>query len=122
MSIELNEYLMNLPIYVFKLIDGNTIIAKLLETDESGVIVSNPHQLDLHEHGNKLDIIMNEYLFGCNTNEVIITFDKIIVQSEADLPMKNFYSKTMLKDKVHRTLSNKLNSKKNKRTSQAMAA
>ena len=120
MSVELNEYLMDLPIYVFKLVDGNTIIAKLIDNDESGVIISNPHQLDLFEGDRKIDIIMNEWMYGCGKNEVIITLDKIIAQSEADLPMKKFYSKVMLKEKLHQSLSDRLKSKQKKRPPTSM--
>ena len=59
-------------------------------------------------------------MYGCGKNEVIITLDKIIAQSEADLPMKKFYSKVMLKEKLHQSLSDRLKSKQKKRPPTSM--
>ena len=115
MSVELNEYLMDLPIYVFKLIDGNTIIANLVDNDETGVIISSPQQLGLTENKEQIDLFMNDWMYGCGKNDIIITTDKIIAQSEANLQMKKFYSKYMLREKIHQTLSDNLERKKKKR-------
>ena len=100
MSTELDQYLKSQPIHIFKLIDGSSIIGRLDENDETGVIISKPHELVLIENGERCDIAMNEWLFGCDAEEVMVTYDKILAYSEASLSMKNFYSKAIMRQKI----------------------
>tara|TARA_B100001057_G_C22710853_1_gene895720 strand:- start:605 stop:1114 length:510 start_codon:yes stop_codon:yes gene_type:complete len=99
MSDELDQYLSKLPIYVFKLMDGNTIIARLLkdaDAEEGLVYVSQPQSVVLDGR----QIIMHEYMYGCEANKIHIDTMNIITYSEATLRLKNFYSKCILQAKI----------------------
>ena len=106
MSKELNEYLTNMPVHVFKLVDGNTIIGKLIDSDENDVVIAKPHELGVLETSkNSMDVCINEWLYGCDAEEVLISQKNIITHSEASMTMKNFYSKCVLKTKIHQMVS-----------------
>ena len=100
MSVELNEYLDNQNVQVFKLIDGTTVIAKVIDKDSSGFLLAKPHELGIEERDNRTDIFMNEWLYGCDANEVLLTVDKILAHSQASRDMKDFYSKSMIRHKI----------------------
>ena len=105
MSKELNEYLRKMPVHVFKLVDGDTIIGKLIDSDENDVVIAKPHELGIIENGNRLDISINEWLYGCDADEVLISQQNIITHTEASMSMKNFYSKCVLKGRIHQLVT-----------------
>tara|TARA_Y100000004_G_C8927274_1_gene418196 strand:- start:711 stop:1226 length:516 start_codon:yes stop_codon:yes gene_type:complete len=104
MSSELNQYLRKQPIYVFKLAEGSTIIAKIVKdaaAEEGLIYVSQPHTMKLDSGKNKSEVIIHEWLYGCDAKRVPIDVLNIIAMSEANLKMKNFYSKVLLQDRLH---------------------
>jgi hypothetical protein len=104
MSSELNQYLRKQPIYVFKLAEGSTIIARVIknaEATEGLIYISQPQTLKLEGGKKKSEIIMHEWLYGCDAKKVAIDVLNIIAMSEASLKMKNFYSKVLLQDRLH---------------------
>jgi|LULE01.1.fsa_nt_gb hypothetical protein len=101
MSTELNQYLKSQDIRVIKLVDGSTIITEVVDQDESGLMVSKPQELLLlDDEKNRAQLHMNAWMYGCDLNEVIICFDKIIAHGEASLELKDFYSKVILKRRL----------------------
>ena len=104
MSTDLDQYLSKQPIYIFKLITKETIIAKVVrnsDVEEGIVYVSQPHTLELGRGKNTQEVIIYEWLYGCNVHELPIDTMNILVMHEADLKMKNFYSKCILQTKLH---------------------
>ena len=104
MSTDLDQYLSKQPIYIFKLITKETIIAKVVrnsDVEEGIVYVSQPHTLELGRGKNTQEVIIYEWLYGCNVQELPIDTMNILVMHEADLKMKNFYSKCLLQSKLH---------------------
>jgi len=102
MSKELDEYLDNMPIFVFKLVDGGTIIGEIMDNDGKEILLSNPQEIALinSEDGSMNNIYMNEWIYGSDSSEVLINCDKVIAKSEASIKLKNFYSKVNLQNKV----------------------
>ena len=93
MSTDLDQYLSKQPIYIFKLITKETIIAKVVrnsDVEEGIVYVSQPHTLELGRGKNTQEVIIYEWLYGCNVQELPIDTMNILVMHEADLKMKNF--------------------------------
>jgi hypothetical protein len=103
MSDELDEYLESLPINVFKLVNGDTIIARIVELppdEELPFIISQPFSLHLDASLGKGSLSMHEWLYGCNAQEVFLEQSDIIATHEAILKMKNFYSKCVIRNKM----------------------
>ena len=116
MSDELDQYLDSLPVHIFKISTGETIITKIVEEppdDELPFIVSNPFvlEVELGPRG-KGQIAMYEWLYGCDTTETFIDQRHVIAYHEAQLKMKNFYSKCVIRaklDEAHDDLLSDLN-------------
>jgi hypothetical protein len=107
MSKEFDTYLDNLPIMVIKLTDSSTIIARFIEDDGQQTLVCKPMEMEVIQvETGKAEIIMQEWLYGCDTHEVIIDNDKIITYAEANRKLKNFYSKCMLQEKLSDMVEN----------------
>lgn len=103
MSDELDEYLESLPINVFKLVNGETIIARIVEEppdEELPFILSQPYVLNLDTSIGRGGLSMHEWLYGCDAQEVFIEQSDIIATHEAILKMKNFYSKCVIRNKI----------------------
>ena len=104
MSDELDQYLDSLPINIFKLSNGETIVAKIVEEppdDELPFIVSQPFVLEVDlGYTGKGQICMHEWLYGCDAKETFIEQHHIIAYHEAKLKMKNFYSKCLIRAKI----------------------
>ncbi len=103
MSDELNEYLDSLPVTVFKLITGETIIARIVEEppeEELPFILSQPYLIDLETSKGMAQIGMHEWLFGCDATEVFIDQHNIITYHEATFKMKKFYSKILIRNRL----------------------
>ena len=103
MSDELNEYLDSLPVTVFKLITGETIIARIVEEppeEELPFILSQPYSIDLETSRGVAQIGMHEWLFGCDATEVFIDQHNIITYHEATFKMKKFYSKVLIRNRL----------------------
>jgi hypothetical protein len=115
MTQELNNYLSKLPIKIFKLIDGSTIIAKVLEDDGEEIMVSKPHEMDLITGDSKHrgNLVMNEWIYGCEQDEdIVIHHDMIMTDANASLKMKDFYSKAVLQNRLE-SLADSLDLKPN---------
>tara|TARA_Y100000004_G_scaffold97210_1_gene108808 strand:+ start:4322 stop:4816 length:495 start_codon:yes stop_codon:yes gene_type:complete len=113
MSSSFNDYLKDQPIHVFKMVDGSTVIANLIEDAGDEVYISKPQEISLCELNKKghVEILLNEWLFGTDAEDVIIHSDKIITHSPATAKMKNFYSKCLIQTKISK-LAKELNLKK----------
>ena len=76
------------------------------KVDENDVVIAKPHELGVLETSkNSMDVCINEWLYGCDAEEVLISQKNIITHSEASMTMKNFYSKCVLKTKIHQMVS-----------------
>jgi hypothetical protein len=100
MSKELNEYLSNLPIHVFKLIDGSSVIARILDEDDDGFILGRPFEIKLGRGRRGLDLELYEWLYGCDAKDTFIAEETIMAHHEATMKLKNFYSKSLLQMKI----------------------
>ena len=57
MSKELNQYLRSVPVYQFRLVDGTTILAKLIDIDDSNnVHLEDPHEVHLEPSNDIFDV------------------------------------------------------------------
>ena len=104
MSTDLVQYLSKQPIYIFTLINKETIIAKVIknaDSEEGIVYVSQPHVLELNRRSHNQEVIIYEWLYGCDAKKVALDTMNILVMYEADLKMKNFYSKCLLQTQLH---------------------
>ena len=112
MSKELNQYLENQPIFMFKLVDGSTVIGRMEDIDTNdNIIIQDPQEVVLHESGRpELDMAMHKYMFLSDERTTLINLDKVISYSEANLMVKQFYSKSILRSRVNDTIRNKQNS------------
>ena len=87
MSAELDQYLQKQPMFQFRLVDGSTIIGKILDIDDSNIV----HLEEAYEvHFDPKD--------GYDTMEICL--HKWMSMSELNIRAKNFYSKAVLKTKV----------------------
>lgn len=102
MSIEFNSYLDGLPIHVIKLTDGSTLIANFIEDDGEETLITKPFVMELmpFEDAGKNELFMQEWLYGAETEEVIINNNKIITHAVANRKLKKFYSKVLLQEKI----------------------
>jgi len=102
MSKELDQYLEEQPIFMFKLVDGSTIIGRMQDIDDDdNVVLQDPHEVTLHESGvPALDMAMHKYMFLSDETTTIVNLDKVISYSEVNLIVKKFYSKSVLEGKV----------------------
>jgi len=101
MSDELNNYLNNTQINIYKMIDGSTIIARLVEDDGEEIMVSKPQEVMLMPDGKSVQLIMNEWMYGSDEDEdIIIHHDSIMSYSSASYKMKKFYSKCILRNRL----------------------
>jgi hypothetical protein len=114
MSKELNDYLNSMDIRVLKLVDGSTIIGKVLDYDDYNMMIEKPQQIGLHDEGLKVDLIMNQYMYGSDDSAVVFNVNKIIASSDASFSLKKFYSKHMLREKVTTLVESTADKKKNK--------
>ena len=101
MSSEFDEYLDKLPIHVIKLTEGTTLIAKFIDDDGEQTLLSHPMELDISQIDGKLELFMNEWLYGCNTEDIIIHNENILTHAEANRKLKNFYSKCMIQERLN---------------------
>lgn len=113
MSDELDEYLESLPVTVFKLITGETIIARIIEEppdEELPFILSQPYALELELiRKGPAQISMHEWLFGCDAIEIFIDQQNIISYHEATFKLKKFYSKVLIQNKLEDGLNDEDN-------------
>ncbi len=102
MSIEFNSYLDGLPIHIIKLTEGSTLIAHFIEDDGEETLLSKPFAMEVmpFEDSGKSELFMQEWLYGAETEEVIISNDKIITHAVASRKLKKFYSKVLLQEKI----------------------
>ena len=102
MSVEFNTYLDGLPIHIIKLTEGSTIIAHFIEDDGQETLVSKPFIMELmsFDDSGKSELFLQEWLYGAETEEVIISNDKIITHAVANRKIKRFYSKVLLQEKI----------------------
>lgn len=103
MSDDLNEYLDSLPVAVFKLITGETIIARIVEEppdEELPFILSQPYRVHLEQSRDRAQISMHEWLYGCDAVEIFIDQCNIITYHEATFKMKKFYSRVLIRNKL----------------------
>jgi len=100
MSKDFDAYLDKLPIHVFKLTDGSTIIARFIEDDGEETFISKPMEIECSQYEGKMELFMNEWLYGCPAEDVIIHNTNIFTHAEANRKLKNFYSKCMLQERL----------------------
>ena len=102
MSVEFNTYLDGLPIHIIKLTECSTIIAHFIEDDGQETLVSKPFIMELmsFDDSGKSELFLQEWLYGAETEEVIISNDKIITHAVANRKIKRFYSKVLLQEKI----------------------
>ena len=101
MSREFDSYLDKLPIHVIKLTDGSTIIAKFIEDDGEQTLLAKPMELQtLPLSSGKNELVMQEWLYGCSGDDVIINNYNILTHAEANRQMKDFYSKCLIQEKL----------------------
>ena len=101
MSLEFEEYLDKLPIHIIKLTEGTTLIAKFIEDDGEQTLLAHPMQMEVELIDGKMELLMTEWLYGCNTEDVIINNENILTHAEANRKIKNFYSKCMIKERLN---------------------
>ena len=102
MSKELDQYLTDVPVYQFRLVDGSTILAKLTDIDDKdNVHLQDPHEVRLEEGSQEIfDVSIHKYMFMSDEREVTISLNNVISYSEANMDTKNFYSKVMLQARI----------------------
>jgi hypothetical protein len=106
MSIELDQYLNELPIKMIRLVDGAVVIARVVDEDSQTVLLQHPYEVNLVDGGDVvLDIGLNSYMYLSDASEITIQKDKIISTSSANLRAKNFYSKVVLRHKLKSIVS-----------------
>ena len=88
MSTELNQYLNELSIYMIRLVDGTTIIAKIIDEDTNTFLIQHPHEVHLHEGTRALDMSIHDWMYLSDDTETIIQKDKVISYSEANILTK----------------------------------
>jgi hypothetical protein len=101
MSLEFEEYLDKLPIHIIKLTEGTTLIAKFIEDDGEQTLLAHPMQMEVDLIDGKMELLMTEWLYGCNTEDVIINNENILTHAEANRKIKNFYSKCMIQERLN---------------------
>tara|TARA_R100000234_G_scaffold111157_1_gene83993 strand:+ start:1977 stop:2420 length:444 start_codon:yes stop_codon:yes gene_type:complete len=101
MSKELNQYLRSVPVYQFRLVDGTTILAKLIDIDDSNnVHLEDPHEVHLQPSHDIFDVAIHKYMFMSDEREITISLDSVISHSEANLQTKDFYTKAILQTRI----------------------
>tara|TARA_A100001201_G_scaffold127763_1_gene112620 strand:+ start:262 stop:711 length:450 start_codon:yes stop_codon:yes gene_type:complete len=102
MSKELDQYLEDQPIFMFKLVDGSTIVGRMQDIDDKdNIVLEDAREVTLHESGKPaLDMAMHEYMFLSDERITTINLDKVITYSEVTLSVKRFYSKSLLHHKI----------------------
>jgi len=102
MSKELDQYLTDVPVYQFRLVDGSTILAKLTDIDDKdNVHLQDPHEVRLEEGSQEIfDVSIHKYMFMSDEREVTISLNNVISYSEANMDTKEFYSKVMLQARI----------------------
>jgi hypothetical protein len=105
----MSEEFEELPIHVIKLADGTTIIATFIEDDGQETLISNPMEMDVTPMDGKVEMFMQEWLYGCYSEEVIIPNDKIITHAPANKRLRKFYSKCIIQERLSDLVSELFN-------------
>ena len=102
MSKELDQYLDSMPVYQFRLVDGSTVLAKLIDIDDSNnVHLQDAHEVHLEESNETIfDVSIHKYMYMSEERKLTINLDKVISHSEASRHCKNFYSKAVLHSRM----------------------
>jgi len=106
MSPELKEYTENLPIFVYRMIDGSIVIAEENHRDiaDNFIIVSRPLQIlrTIEEHTVKTVFI--PWMAG-DTNHIKIELESILAETEATFGEKVGYCQYFLLNKLKDVMS-----------------
>ena len=100
MSKELEQYLDELDIHMIRLVDGSTILAKIVDEDDKMFLLQYPHEVCLHEATNALDMSIHDWMFLSDDSEVMIQKSNVLCHSQANILTKNFYSKVVLRNRI----------------------
>ena len=96
----MSEEFQELPVHIIKLVDGTTLIARFIEDDGQEILISKPMEIEVAPMKGKVELYMQEWLYGCYGEEVIINNDKIITYALANTKLHKFYSKCMLQERL----------------------
>lgn len=101
MSAELNNYLKTLPIYQFKLVDGSSIIGKLVDIEDDIVHLEETHEVRYHENSkHQVELTMHKWMYLSDEKTTQVNLNHVISYSELNTTSKQFYSKSVLKAKI----------------------
>jgi len=102
MSAELDQYLQKQPIFQFRLVDGSTIIGKILDIDDANKVhLEEAYEVHFDNNGpTNLEIALHKWMCMSDEKTCIINFNHVISHSELNIKAKEFYSKTILKTKI----------------------
>ena len=101
----MSEEFEELPVYVIKLVDGSTLIARFIEDDGREVLISKPMQMDVTPMDGKVEMFMQEWLYSCEAEEVIISSDNIITYAPANNKLRKFYTKCLIQERLSDLIS-----------------
>ena len=103
MSAELDQYLQKQPMFQFRLVDGSTIIGKILDIDDSNIVhLEEAYEVhfDPKDGYDTMEICLHKWMSMSDEKTCTINLNHVISHSELNIRAKNFYSKAVLKTKV----------------------
>ena len=101
MSKDFKQYLSDQPIFMFKLVDGTTVIATLEDIKDNIVTIKDAQEIQLIGDSTlSSDMSIHKWMFMSDERTVNINLDNVLSYSELNNQGKQFYSKVVMKNRV----------------------